>query len=197
MSCFFVYYSFSNCCIQGCRQNSDSNSSTPLLLIRDMDKPEGCSASSKEECEICIWSCCWVWPGVALRQFSDPRSLRVMTEVRRDLCYNIYGYSQTWVTDSSCFTVKIWAVCMYSGQAGEVTVWQCVLLSVYVCMRAPSLESWYSSNTDDPRWAHSNAGLNHGLIFDVQQTNLEGTKNGARKFQIKRWVKMWIRMGAI
>lgn len=37
----------------------------------------------------------------------------------------------------------------------------------------PSLESWYSSDADDPGWADSNAGLNHGLILDIQQTNLE------------------------
>lgn len=31
-------------------------------------------------------------------------------EVRIDLWYSIYGYSQTWVTDSLCFPVKIWVV---------------------------------------------------------------------------------------
>lgn len=41
------------------------------------------------------------------------------------------------------------------------------------CAHTPSLESWYSSNAYDPRRAHCNAGLNHGLILDVQQTNLE------------------------
>lgn len=76
------------------------------------------------------------------------------------------------------------------GEWVKTAVWiqgfpnNCFLL--YLCVHAsvhwPSLESWYRSDTYDPRWADSDTGLHRGLIFDVQQTHLEGIKWSVKLF---------------
>lgn len=64
-----------------CTTQFVSNFTTCNVVKTSMHQPEGCSVSSRDEWEMDIWSCCWVWPGapeVRVRVGSDPRSLKVI-----------------------------------------------------------------------------------------------------------------------
>lgn len=43
-------------------------------------------------------------------------------------------------------------------------------------MLPPRFEPRHCGDADDPRRADGDAGFHHGLIFDVQQTHLEGER---------------------